>query len=268
MIFKRDYSYLTEKEQKEFDLAKKFVRSKKEDALSVHEFYKYHEMMPAAGYHFESLFPNNYLLFNYQKHEDCSSLLRDFSLIIRDDKSTERDILNFIRDNEAYFILEALFKYYDFGHHDSYLFREFPLPPQYICDFLLVGKNSGGFEFVFIEFEHPNKDTTRKNGELGESYRKGLKQIEDWELWIESNFNSLRNVFNIYKNKEHDLPSEFYELDKSRIHFLVVAGKREHFNEKTYRLKRKSRKSVRIIHYDNIIDCCYDYIKNQKNAAQ
>lgn len=219
--------------------------------------------MPKAGYHYQSLFPNNYLMFNHDKHSDCISIMDEFIKIIHNNKSNERDILNFIKDYEAYFILESLFYYYDFGHHDSYLFREFPLPPQYRCDFLLVGKNSGGYEFVFIEFEHPNLDTVLKDGNLGEAFRKGLKQVEDWDIWIDSSFSNLKKVFDIYRNKSLNLPSEFYELDKSRIHFLVIAGKRSQFNEKTYRLKRKSRKDIRIIHYDNLIDVCNTHLKRR-----
>lgn len=264
MIFNRDYFHLTDDELKKYNSAKKYIESKKRKGINPTELYKYHQMMPEAGYHVDSLFPNNYLISNYKKHIDCYSIFNDFREIIRSDDSTERDILNFIRDKESYFILESLFYYYDFGHHDSYLFREFPLPPQYKCDFLLIGKNSGGFEFIFIEFEHPNQDIILKNGSFGESFRKGLKQVEDWDLWIDSSFESLKNVFNLYKNKTLNLPLEFYELDKSRIHFLVVSGKREHFNEKTYRLKRKSRNSTRIIHYDNVLDVCLFYLKETK----
>ncbi len=266
MLFKRDYLDLTEEERDKLNIAEAYKHSKSDGipiSISFADLAKYHELKPYAAYHYESLFPNNYVLFNGDTHQNINELLSDFIKLINNKSTNERDILNFIRDNEAYFILEALFEYYDFGHHDAYLFREFPLPPEYICDFLLVGKNSSGFEFVFIEFEHPNDKSVLKDGELGPSFRKGIKQLDDWEHWLESNFHHLKNVFNRKKGKSSELPNEFYELDKSRLHFLVVAGRRVEFKSNTYRKKRTSRKNKRIIHYDNLIDVSEFYVQRR-----
>jgi len=41
------------------------------------------------------------------------------------------------------------------------------------------------------------------------------------------------------------------------MNYVVVAGRRDDFNEKTYRLARESKNNgVIILHYDNIIDEC------------
>lgn len=44
---------------------------------------------------------------------------------------------------------------YNFGHHDAYIIPEFMLGNSYKVDYLLIGKSSRGYEFVFIELEKP-----------------------------------------------------------------------------------------------------------------
>ncbi|TYA78542.1 Shedu anti-phage system protein SduA domain-containing protein [Seonamhaeicola marinus] len=258
MLYKRNYLELSPKEKSELETAENYLlnaKSKNEIGISPLALFKYHELLPTASYFYKSLFPNNYIHFNYKmQNNDIIKDFGDFKSIVKNKNSNERDVLNFIKKSESYFILESLFFRYEFGHHDAYLFREFALPPNHLVDFLLVGKSSGGYQFIFIEFESPNKDVTLKDGSLGIGFRKGIKQIEDWDLWIDSNFFSLKQVFKKYKNPNKELPSEFYELDKTRIHYLVIAGQRTDFNENTYRLKRKGINNIKIKHYDNLID--------------
>lgn len=267
MLYKRNYLVLNTKETIGLEKAEKFLlnaKRKRDIGISLAELGKYHELLPDASYHYKSLFPNHYIHCDYKMHNDrIMNLYNDFISLVKNTESNERDLLNFIKDTESYFILESLFFRYDFGHHDAYLFREFQLPPNFLVDFLLVGKSSGGFEFIFIEFESPNKDITLKDGSLGTGFRKGIKQIEDWDSWLDSNFSTLRNLFKKYKNHTKELPSEFYELDKTRIHYLVIAGQRKHFNEKTYRVKRKGINDIRIKHYDNLIDDVKFYIQTK-----
>ena len=221
MLYKRNYLELTNFEKKRIENAKIYytkIKAKNGLALNAKQLEKYHRLLPYVSYQHNSLFPNNYILFNYKKHlQNLEYLYNDFEKLIKNTDSNERDILNFISENECYFILESLFFRYDFGHHSAYLFREFELPPNYIVDFLLVGKSSGGYEFVFIEFESPNKEITLKDGSLGSGFRKGLQQIDDWDSWLDSNYLTLKNNFKKFKNPNKDLPSEFYELDKSRM---------------------------------------------------
>jgi hypothetical protein len=258
MLYKKDFFKLSTEEDNAYKKAKTYKENsykKENNSYSLVDLMRYHELMPLSGYFFESLFPNNYLYSSYQFYGDqCYTIIDEFEKFIHNPKTKERDVLNFIKDREAYFILDGLFLNYDFGHHDSYLFREFPLPPNYVCDYLLVGKNSSGYEFVFIEFENPNGEIVLKDGSFGKEFRKGLDQVNAWDEWIDANFNTLRNVFAKYKKPETNLPEEFYVLDKTRIHFLVIAGKRDDFTDKTYRLKRMKSKNLKILHYDNLID--------------
>jgi hypothetical protein len=120
---------------------------------------------------------------------------------------------------------------------------------------LLVGKNSDGWNFVLVELEAPLGQITLKEGELGTVFRKGIEQVKDWDVWLQAHFPSLKESFDKDRKVNESLPDEFFTLDKSRINFVVVAGSRSDFSEKTYRERRNMKSnSILILHYDNLID--------------
>ena len=163
MLYKRDYTLLTDEERRGWDRAEKMIRSKK--VLSAREVAAYGRMIPLAVQYYMQLFPNNYLCpaeleIRARLCRAKEGLLR----ILDDPQAGEREILNFVRDNEYYFLVGSLFLWFDFGHHEAFLFREFPLGTEHVADYLLVGKNSGGYEFVFVEFESPRGAITTRTG--------------------------------------------------------------------------------------------------------
>lgn len=144
-----------------------------------------------------------------------------------------------------------------FGHHKAFLFREFPLGSDYVADFLIVGKNSEGYHFVFVELESPSESITRKDGEFGDAIRKGIAQVRDWRRWLNAVFPSLHSEFTKHLgNHDRNLPGAFFKLDPTRLHFVVVAGRRTDYTKKTYALRRELREETRIelLHYDNLLD--------------
>lgn len=263
-LYKRDYSILTADEESEWE------RIKREDKeMNIAEFgeliiaYDSFRQFPKAARHFISYFPNHYLdIEELSEKERLTTQLDEFSKLLDSDGINERKILEFINCKHGYFLVASVLKYYTFGHHDAYLFPEFQLGLSHRADYLLVGKGSGGWEFVFVELEAPTGKITRKNGDLGEAFQKGLRQIEDWDTWLDANYTSLKENFKKHKNIEKTLPDEFTTMDKSRIHFVVVAGRRNNFNDKTYRTQRKkfNNENILILHYDNIIDSAQNII--------
>lgn len=202
-----------------------------------------------------SLFPNNHIeLFDLQNLKTMDTLNDDFLNLIHNPNTNERDILRFINHQPAYNIIAGIFKFYNFGHHDAYVFPEYVLG-KYIADYLLIGKNSGGYEFILVELEHPNGRITLKSGHEGEAFRKGTYQIYDWKEEIEARFLSSFATIKKYSNKT-SLPKEFSEYDSSRFHYVVVAGLRQDYNETTYRDRRTKAEQQKILtlHYDNLYD--------------
>lgn len=261
MLYDKDYRILTDDEKKVYEkIQATFDKAKKRKQGSVYlsELHRYYEDLPLAALHYQQLFPNNYLnTDDLQDKETLTKIVTEFRTLL-DKSGKERNILNFIRDKKAYFIIASIFKgfHYRFGHHNAFAFKEFPLPPNFVVDYLLVGKNSDGYEFIFIELENADGQITNGDGEFGTTIRKGIKQINDWDSWLESNYSSLRLVYDKYIGNMEQLPREFHELDKSRLHYVVIVGRRKDFTKKTYQLKRKLLKSdnILLLHYDNLFD--------------
>ena len=61
-------------------------------------------------------------------------LNEEFCALIHDANSSERDVLRFINHRPAYHIIAGVFKYYNFGHHDVYVF------PVVLCQDLVQVK--------------------------------------------------------------------------------------------------------------------------------
>lgn len=257
-IHSRDYCILTQEEKEEWEILKE-----KEivpgigngDFVVRRSLYREY---PVAVRHYKSLFPNNHLdIVELQQTERLTSLAEMFLAVIDSPNSNERSILNWIREEKAYFIIASIMKgYYSFGHHDAFVFPEFQLGNSFQVDYLIVGRSSGGYEFIFVELEHPNKNITLANGHLGDAMRKGERQVTDWKYWLESNYTTLYETYKKYKSPRKDLTEEFIKYDSSRIHYVVVAGRRNDFNDRTYQLKRQKRQTENILmlHYDNLYD--------------
>lgn len=117
----------------------------------------------------------------------------------------------------------------------------------------------------FVELESPYGNITLKDGQLGAEFRDGISQLEDWKRWLPANYSSFGEIMRKYKNSAFDLPEEFYVLDMSRFHYVVVAGRRTDFRDKTYIIKRERKKAddIDIIHYDNLFDFSNNLIGKQ-----
>lgn len=252
-LFERDYQNLTADEKK---LERK-IRNKYTIQLGKLKAYnsKMFNEFPKAVRHYNSLFPNNYLdVVDLKDEIKLKRLNQQFLNIVEDREIIETDILRFIKENRAYHIIGSIFSEYSFGHHDAYLFREFQLGNSYQVDYLLVGKSSDGYNFIFIEFENPYGRITLTNGEFGDVIRKGLNQINDWVFWIEESYSLLSESFE--KETNNQLPKEFYKLDTSRMNYVVVAGRRNDYKKKTNNLRRRllKEKNIKLLHYDNLYD--------------
>lgn len=178
MLYDRDYRKLTEEEVSVWKKVEElFNKSKRGGIISPAALHKYWDDLPCAVVHYKQLFPNNYIIPSQlrQKNGDTSAVEKFKCLL--NGNCTERSVLNFIKEEKAYDIVTSIFDAYRLGHHSSFVFREFELPPNYIADFLLVGKNSGGYEFIFVELESPYGQIVTKDGDFGNVIRKGIKQV-------------------------------------------------------------------------------------------
>lgn len=260
-LYERDYNNPTEEEFKERDaVIRRNTPYPKHPQIRNSASYR---EQPKAIRHFESLFPNNYLdIVDLKKEAELHLLNNKFQKVLQDKNITELDIKRVIQDNHAYHIIGSILasyrfgheQAYNFGHHSAYLFKEFKLGTAYATDYVLVGGSSGGYHFILIECENPYKQITIANGSFGTTIRKGINQINDWKAFISANFSAITEEFKKYTNKQ--LPDEFYRFDNTRFNYIVIAGMRSNFKEKTYRLARQSKEEskIDILHYENLYD--------------
>ncbi len=104
--------------------------------------------------------PSNFKVYEIGDYHaiNCDKEAKNFLDIINEAKK-ENDVQRYIKkSNQKWFIPLSILKAYDFGHHFSCVVPEFQLGSQYRLDYLLVGKNSLGYQFVFVEFEDVNVD--------------------------------------------------------------------------------------------------------------
>lgn len=250
-LYNEDYSFLTKNEQilkqeidKEATMYGKFINSR-----ILNE--KYTKKMR----HNISLFPNNLLdIKDLSNEKNIEALNTRYEKILCDTNCTELDLKNEIQTNMSYHIVGSLLDDYYFGHHVAYLFKEFRLGNSYLADYLLIGKNSDGHHFVFVEFEAPYGNIALSDGTFGKTIRLGIAQIIKWKRYIEANFSSLTEEFRKYTNKT--LSNEFCIYDSTRFFFVVIAGRRDFFNEELRANARNTyiENNIKITSYDHLLD--------------
>lgn len=269
-LYDRDYTIVTSFENKEYSKILELEKIDDNISLGLNTRTILFREYPKAIRHNQSLFPNNYLdIVDLDDHQSIQSNIDCFlSEIDNSIIKKEADILDFInKRTKAFYFIGSIFNYYDFGHHEAFIFPEFQLGNQYKVDYLLIGKNSSGYSFIFVELEDPLKQITLKNGNLGNSLRKGIDQTKDWKRFLEVNYSNFQETLkHKYKNPNLQLPDEFYTLDPTRNHFVVVAGLRRNFQENTRRIAREhlSEQKIRILHYENLYDSTQS-IMEQRN---
>ena len=257
-LYTRDYRTITDEEREEYER----VLLLEKPAGRKHGRVNHYDLYPEGVKHYLSLFPNNHLVLSELKKRDLSELNSRFSQVIHDSASTERDIARFIKVNDAYYIIASILNGCGFrvGHHATYLFPEFELrangKTDYRADYLLLGKGSGGYEFVFVELESPNVGAILQCGYPAKGTRSGQMQIKDWERWLDNYYSELASFFEKEKGGHEKLSDEFYHYDSTRMHYVVVSGTRSDYNDNSYYNRRSEMKKsgVILLHYDNLVD--------------
>lgn len=269
MVLRKDYFKLSKAELAEYEKYKFENRTHDENGnLIMPKSWSGDELDPNFIYKFDSLFPNhniNYL--DILEDEDWFiKVYSYFEKLLNQTTISERDILNFIKINKGSFLISSVLQHTNFGHHERFIFPEFKLGDHFQVDFLIIGKASGGYQFLFVELENPYGQITTKKGEYSTVINKGLKQVGDWRRWIPKNFNAITQTLRKYKGPNKEFPKELYELDIDRLHFMVIGGRRNDYNELTYQIRREieqERGSFKILHYDNVLDNAKKVIKTK-----
>ena len=200
-------------------------------------------------WHNISLFPNNSLLPIWVLELPLKSESELF-LQILDESRTEQEIQRYIKSNRKWHIPASLYKEYNFGHHDAYLFPEQNLGAEYTADYMLLGKNSDGYSIVLIEFENPiSPFMIASSNTESESVRKGLTQVRDWKRWLDSN----RKYF----LESIGLTAHGINVPTSRIFYCIAVSRRRDMNPTAQELRSQiafEGHNLKIVSYDRLVD--------------
>lgn len=251
-LYDRDYTLILndiEREvyyaQQEYDL-RKGLKSNRESPKISHS----NEEIRKFLWHSTSLFPNNYLHFGEYRNIDFEDEAKKFRDLIYSAKN-EQEIQKYIKEEKKWFIPGGIFLDYNFGHHDAYLFPEQKLGTEYITDYMLIGKNSDGYNIVLIEFEKANTKylLDGKNSMESESVRKGLGQIKAWKQWIEKDRGYfLRSIGLTQKGIDIPLP---------RIFYYLVVSRRDYMDQRALDNRSQTMyegRSLKIVTFDRLVD--------------
>lgn len=194
--------------------------------------------------------PLNFHVYEMRDYHslNCKKEAKDLLDIINSSKK-ESDVQSYIKSNQKWFIPLSIMKAYDFGHHFACVVPEYQLGAEYRLDYLLIGKNSLGYQFVFVEFEDVNVEYRLKtaNSET-DKVRKGLNQIRDWKRWIEENRSYFLGADGI-KKIANNVPSWGFR-------YCLVVGRRGKMDDMSNRLRGEYQRDsgVIIMSYDRLVD--------------
>ena len=195
--------------------------------------------------------PDSFINLGYPRHQNIDfDKEADAFLAVLNSAEKENDVQRYIKNNQKWFIPGSLFRNYDFGHHEAYLLSEPALGAEYRADYMLLGRNSIGYQIVLVEFENVNVDYLLSSSNTeSESVRKGLTQIQDWKRWMDDNRTYFINSIGL-SNVSGNIPSW-------GIHYCLVVGRRSRMNDTANKMRgQKSRETpgLNIVSYDRLVD--------------
>lgn len=248
-LYERDYTLILTQEEQEAQnnyekfKAKKGMKTPANNPLHSHPNLECRKFI----WCYNSYFPNNCLYFAEPKRLNLLDESEKYKYALYS-ATNENQIQTYIKSNRKWFIPGSIFKDYNFGHHDAYLFPELKLGAEYIVDYALLGKSSDGYSLVLIEFENPDTPfaISTSNTE-SDSVRKGITQIRDWKRWIDNNRDYFFQSIGL-KDRSIDIPV-------SRIFYCLVVSRRDYMDKKATDLRSQlcfEMNNTKIISFDRL----------------
>ncbi|MGH3598730.1 MAG: hypothetical protein ACRDQH_00385 [Pseudonocardiaceae bacterium] len=84
------------------------------------------------------------------------------------------------------------------GGWKTYVIPKKRLGAEYVPDFLVLGINSVGPQWVTVEIEAPRHEILIKDGSLAGATRHGVKQVQDWREWLTQNVAYAQGELHLY----------------------------------------------------------------------
>jgi hypothetical protein len=116
-------------------------------------------------------------------HKDADDLEQVLERTVRHPKAAERErILQRYLQEHPLLLIQPMG-----GGRGRWMIPQKRLGAEFIPDFVIGERHSGGFEWLLVELESPTASMFRKDGEPSAELWHALRQITDWRAWLERN---------------------------------------------------------------------------------
>ena len=156
----------------------------------------------------------------------------------------EQDMQTYLAENPAVLIQHLG------GGHGRYVIPQKQLGAEYVTDFVIGHKHSGGFEWQAVELENPKARMFTKAGNPTKELTHAIRQIQDWRAWLQRNQN--------YAARPATESGLGLTDIVSNVPGLILIGRRSASDLSTQDRRRQMVNDLNIqIHsYDFLIDNC------------
>jgi len=168
--------------------------------------------------------------------EDILSLKKKLEI-----SSNELEMQKFFENNPI-FLIQHLG-----GGHGRWVIPHKKLGSEYITDFLIGEKHSGGFVWIAVELESPKVKLFNKYGDPSKPLNHAIRQILDWRAWLQENQN--------YAARSRNKNGLGLTDIEPRLEGLILIGREKDLKDNNKELRRQLTNDLRIkIHtYDWLI---------------
>ncbi len=84
------------------------------------------------------------------------------------------------------------------GSWGAYVIPKPKLGAEYVPDFLLLGVNSNGLDWLMVEIEGARHPIVIRDGSLSKQTRHAVKQVQDWREWLTDNVKYAQDELGYY----------------------------------------------------------------------
>ena len=190
----------------------------------------------------EDILKDKILREHYIWRMDANETMLENFIECIDSAKYEKDIQKFIENNPI--IISTILM----GSHGRWVIPQKKLGSEFVTDFILGCKHSGGYEWFAVELENPKYNMFTKASNPSSYLNHAIRQIQDWRAWLQRNQN--------YASRPIEENGLGLKDINSNIPGYIFIGRRKNYDEKNNDLRRQMKidSNISIHTYDYIIE--------------
>jgi len=148
---------------------------------------------------------------------------------------------------------------------------EFRLGADFVADYLILSADSGAWNVIFLELESPGARLFNQRGTPSQQASTGLRQLDDWERWLQQNPFLFRETISKLLEQEgvpaqcsgadiHALAHTEVRDPRTVIHreFILVIGRRQSLSQLDQERRGQfASRGRQIATYDRLLEAAH-----------